>query len=48
MSYMDPREAILILQKLNEAPRFMDLVPRLTQSSDSLSKVLKEEAPLFI
>ena len=48
MSYMDPREAIIILSKLHEAPTFMDLVPRLSQSSDTLSKVLTEEAPLFI
>ena len=48
LTYVEPREAVMIVGKMQEAPRVWDLVPRLSQSSDNMAKVLKEEAPLFI
>ena len=48
MSYMNPRDVLKIFSKLHAAPHFLDLLPRLVRSEDAMSKVLKDEAPLFI
>lgn len=45
---IDPRDVLQALAKVHEAPSFLDLVPRLVQSSDVMAQEMKDEAPLFI
>lgn len=49
--YIDPREVLHVLSKIHSAPSFMDLVPKLVQSSDAMAQELVkegEEPSLFL
>jgi len=39
---IDPRDVLQALAKVNEAPSFLDLVPRLVQSSDVMAQEMKD------